>query len=71
MKANAAAAKPGGGGGGGGGAAAAATTASAASSSGGGGGAVGVGLNEDTLGGILKASATEYDSIECRPINRF
>lgn len=60
MKANAAAAKPGGGGGGAGTAGAAAANATAAAS----GGAVGVGLNEDTLGGILKASLSQYLALE-------
>ena len=56
MKANAAATKPGGGAG----TAAAASNATAAASS----GAVGVGLNEDTLGGILKASLSQYLALE-------
>ena len=56
VKANAAATKPGGGAG----TAAAASNATAAASS----GAVGVGLNEDTLGGILKASLSQYLALE-------
>ena len=59
MKANAAAAKPVGGGGGAGTAATAGNASAAASS-----GAVGVGLNEDTLGGILKASLSQYLALE-------
>ena len=60
VKANAAAAKPGGGGGSGTGAAAGASSGTGAASS----GAVGVGLNEDTLGGILKASLSQYLALE-------
>ena len=59
MKANAAAAKPGGGGSGTGAAAGASSGTGAASS-----GAVGVGLNEDTLGGILKATLSQYLALE-------
>jgi len=75
VKANAAAAKPGGGGGSGTGAAAGASSGTGAASS----GAVGVGLNEDTLGGILKASLSQYLALEIakgngkdsRTVNRY
>ena len=63
VKANAAAAKPGSGGGGGGGGAGIATAASGATAPAS-SGAVGVGLNEDTLGGILKASLSQYLALE-------